>query len=272
MQLSSYIPVVPYHRLPTLRPSPETEIDTPRMAESATLIASTEADLAMLARLAEIGMELAEAQGDYAKARLAKAKAATEPVPLKPGEDPTAAYDRIAQSVRRTLALKGKVALDLERLRAGLAVKRTERRAQRAADHESAMTDAIGDALTDAFTEMYGDGEAETDEGDALCREMLIEREDLFAELDEYRDWLDRPAGETIIKLCVALGLPADTCVKKNGAWWVKRPPTPYQAFRETRDGLPPSPSRGGTDGEAVRVGNPLRANDADGNPTRAPP
>jgi hypothetical protein len=273
MQLLSYIPPVPYHRLPTLRSSPEVQIDTPPMAESAALIAAAEADLAMLARLAQIGMELAEAQGDYAKARLARATA-DAPAPLEPGEDPTAAFDKIAQTVRRTLALKGKVARDLERLRAGLAVQCAERRARRAADHERAMTDAVDDALTDAFTQMYGDGEAETDEGDALCREMLIDKEDLLGDLDEFRDWLDRPVGETIVRLCAAFGLPADTCVEKNGAWWVKRPPTVYQAFRETR-GSPPdpaSPSWGGTGREASRVGNALRANDVDGHPAHGPP
>ena len=47
---------------------------------------------------------------------------------------------------------------------------------------------------------------------------------------------LGSPVGETVALLCVALGLPADTCIKQGDTWLVKRPPTPYQAFRETRD------------------------------------
>jgi hypothetical protein len=37
------------------------------------------------------------------------------------------------------------------------------------------------------------------DEGDALCREMLNDKEDL---LNEFGEWLDRPVGETVAMLC----------------------------------------------------------------------
>jgi hypothetical protein len=105
------------------------------------------------------------------------------------------------------------------------------------------VTDAIDDALTDAFTIMYGDGDDETDAGDALCHEMLGEKEDLLADLDEFKDYLRRPVGETIARLCVALGLDPDTCVRDGDRWRVKRPPTAYARFRETR-AAPPEPRR----------------------------
>ena len=117
---------------------------------------------------------------------------------------------------------------------------------------------------------MYGDADDETDEGDALCNDMLADKENLLGDL---RDYLTRPVGETIAKLCVALGLPADACVKQDGVWLIARDPSPYEKYRQTRaadqatlparrwwqarrdsSSLPP-PKWGGTDGEAVRVG-----------------
>jgi hypothetical protein len=222
-----------YHRIPDPRPAPETDIDTPEMAETAAALENGDEDLRMLARLAQIGMELAEAQGDYARARLAAATGET--ADLKTGEDPTAPFNKIAQTVRRIIALKTRTAGDLERRRAGLVAERASRRARRAEDHKRAVVEAIDDALTDAFTQMYGDGEAETDKGDALCREMLIDREDLLSDLDEFKDYLDRPIGETVTRLCAELGLPADTCVKQGDTWLVKRPPTAYRIFREAQ-------------------------------------
>ena len=225
-----------YHRIPDPRPAPEADIDTPEMAETAAAVESGDEDLRMLARLARIGMDLAEAQGDYAKARLAAATGET--AALKTGEDPTGPFNKIAQTVRRIVALKTRNAGDLERRRAGLVAERASRRARRGEDHKRAVVEAIDDALTDAFTQMYGDGEAETDEGDALCREMLIDKEDLLSDLGEFKDYLDRPIGETVAKLCVELGLPADTCVKQGDAWLVKRPPTPYRIFRDNHPPL----------------------------------
>jgi hypothetical protein len=227
-----------YHRIRDPRPAPEADLDTPEMAETAAALESGDEDLRMLSRLARIAMELAEAQGDYAKARLATASG--DDAALKPGEDPTAPFNKIAQTVRRIIALKARIAADLERRRAGLVAERASRRARRAEDHKRAVVEAIDDALTDAFTEMYGDGEAETDEGDALCREMLIEREDLLSDLDAFKDYLDRPIGETVSRLCAELGLPANTCVKQGDTWLVKRPPTAYRVFRDAKAEPPP--------------------------------
>jgi hypothetical protein len=230
-----------YHRIADPRPVPEADIDTPRMLATAAAVESGDEDLRMLARLAAIGMELAEAQADHAKARLAAATG--DNAALKTGEDPTGPFNKIAQTVRRIVALKTKTAGELERRRAGLVAERASRRARRAEDHRRAVVEGIDDALTDAFTEMYGDGEAETDEGDALCREMLIDKENLLSDLGEFEDWLDRPIGETVARLCAELGLPADTCVRQGDAWLVKRPPTPYRIFRDHLERRPPSPS-----------------------------
>ena len=224
---------MPYRPILDREPSFEADIDTPEMVASAGFIDSCEEDLRALTRLRQIAMEAAEAQNAYLKARLATA--ASGEAPLKPGEDPTAALNKIAQTVRRIVALKMKFAADLEKRRASLAGERAARREQRTHDHKRSVTKQIDSALTDAFTVMYGDGDDETDEGDALCREMLDDKEDLLDDLEVFTDYMDRPVGETIAKLCIALGLPADTCVKEGGAWLIKRAPSVYEKFRETQ-------------------------------------
>jgi hypothetical protein len=155
--------------------------------------------------------------------------------PLKPDEDPTAPLNKLVQTLRRTVALKKMIAEDLEKRRAGLVTERAARRQQRSEDHEASVNNEIDDALTDAFTVMYGDGDAETDEGDAFCREMLADKETLFVDSEVFNDYLTRPVGETVTLLCVALGLPADTCIRQGDTWLVKRPPGAYETFRETR-------------------------------------
>ena len=239
MQLSVHIPPVPYHRIHNPQPSAETQVDTAE-AGSAAFIAGAEDDLAMLTRLARIGMEAVEAQNDYLKARLAKA--ASGEAPLRPGEDPAAPLDKLTQSVRRTLALKRKIAEDLEKHHRGVGAESAARRARRTDDRRRSVGNAIEDALTEAFTVVYGDGDAETDEGDALCAEMLTEKENLLGDLDLSGAWLDRPVGETVAMLCEALGLPADTCIRKDGVWLINRAPSAWERFVETRAGEAKAP------------------------------
>jgi len=40
---------------------------------------------------------------------------------------------------------------------------------------------------------------------------------------------------ETVAMLCTALGMPADTCIRKDGAWLINRVPSTYERFVETR-------------------------------------
>ncbi len=55
---------------------------------------------------------------------------------------------------------------DLEKRRASLVPEGAARSARRDRDHKRAVKNEIDTAPTEAFTAMYGDGEAETDEGD----------------------------------------------------------------------------------------------------------
>ena len=224
---------MPYRRILNPQPSPEADIDTPEMGVASAYIDDAEDDLRALSRLRDIAMEMVEAQLAYAKARLAKA--ASGEAPLGDREDPTAPIDRITQTVRRIAALKARLVADLQKRRAGLVTERAARRARREEDHRDAVNNEIETALTEAFTVMYGDADDETDEGDALCNDMLADKENLLNDLDDLKDFLTRPVGETIAKLCVALGLPADACVKQDGAWLIARDPSPYETYRETR-------------------------------------
>ena len=89
--------------------------------------------------------------------------------------------------------------------------------------------------------------------------------------------YLDRPVGETVAKLCAALGLDPQACEPDGDAWRVRRPPIDFELRIEEKArkygaSLPPSPSWGGTDGEAVRVGlSPENRNSSD-NPTQPHP
>jgi hypothetical protein len=225
-----YNPDVPYRRILNPQPSPEADIDTPEMAVASAYIDDAEEDLRALSRLREIAMEMAEAQLVYAKARLARAESGE--APLRDREDPAGCLDRITLTVRRIAALKARLRADLQKRRAGLVGERAARRERRAQDHQEAVNNEIDTALTEAFTVMYGDADDETDEGDALCNDMLADKENLLGDL---RDYLTRPVGETIAKLCVALGLPADACVKQDGVWLIARDPSPYEKYRQTR-------------------------------------
>ncbi len=83
-----------------------------------------------------------------------------------------------------------------------------------------------------------------------------VERREMLEDVEAYGDWRTRPVGETVAKLCEALGLAPDSCVERGQTWWVRRCPTAFESRREeARLALHPSPPRGGTDREAIRVG-----------------
>ena len=77
-----------------------------------------EHDVHVLSEVIEIGMRLMRAQEAYSTARLAAL--AAEGAALNPGEDPTAAYSKIALTVRRTVALKKQLGQEVKTRRSGL--------------------------------------------------------------------------------------------------------------------------------------------------------
>jgi hypothetical protein len=227
----------------------------PADANLENLAAALERDerhLRVLARLTQIAMDLAEALGEAAKARIETGK--TEDRPPAPTDTATIdAFNTIAQTVRRTVALEAKLAEGVKTRRAGLIAER----AARDEAHVAAKNEAIIFGLHDAYA-----GSTSGAEYEALIDRLMEDAEEHLRDADEFRGYLDRPVGETVAKLCAALGLDPDSCTPDGDAWRIRRPTTEFEMLLDERarkfgglHDLPPSPSWGGTDGEAVRVG-----------------
>ena len=236
---------MPYRLVPTPQPRPEADIETPEMIEAALAAERDEHDVRVLSEVIEIGMRLMQAQEAYSTARLAAL--AAEGAALNPGEDPTAAYSKIAQTVRRTVALKKQLGEEVKTRRSGLLGERAARRAKRTEDHEHAVKNVIEMALSEAFhADLIAPVDPEADDGqpepwEIEEREMLGDAELLLEDLEEFGDWLTRPIGETVARLCLALGLAPDICVKRGDTWWVRRSDTSYEIIQEEKRGsLPP--------------------------------
>jgi hypothetical protein len=214
---------MPYRPLPDLPPPAEADLDTAAMAASEASIARGERHLRILARLTDIAMTLAEALGRKAEAQI-QATATPADGATATGQDAAGAFDRMAQTVRRTIALEARLAAGVKAGRESLIAESAARRATRGEAHRAAKTEAILDGLHDAYA-------ASTPEADYEERvDTLMEdaREHLL-DADDLRDWLDRPVGETVARLCAALGLDPDACAREDGAWRIRRPPTEFE-------------------------------------------
>ncbi|HWK45577.1 MAG TPA: hypothetical protein VNT30_12710, partial [Stellaceae bacterium] len=156
----------------------------------------TERHLRMLRRLAEIGMELAEAVGRQAleQAKVAPDQAASEPTgtPQKAGPDLGLVFTRISRAVRQTVALEARIAegpltpravsaavLDKQAERAALA--ETDRRHRRKAQVGRIVKQAINAELTGIkayqrereLRERLEDEDVETDIGSHPIGEII---------------------------------------------------------------------------------------------------
>jgi hypothetical protein len=235
---------MPYRIVATPQPPPEADIDTPEMVEAALAVDRDDEDVLMLKELAEIGMRLVRAHETYATARLAKV--AADGSALNPGENPHAPYDKLAQTIRRTVALKKQLAEGVKTRRAGLATERAARRAKRTEDHATAVKDAIEMALNEVYHAdlILPDFDPEADPYkpepyEIERREMLDDVELLLEDVEEFGDWLTRPVGETVAKLCVALGLGSDMCAKRGDTWFVSRSKTAYETMQAEKSSRP---------------------------------
>lgn len=225
------------HRtLSDVTPPEDADRDAPEMADAKAAHALAEQHLRMLTEIAEVGMELIRAIAQTAKADPSTVAAAGE------------AFCKVSQAVRRTIALQARLAADLKSGRADLAAERARRRAETAETHKAAKADAIIGGLHDAYFVS-----TPRPEYDDMVERLLEDTLEHLADADEMRGWLDRPVGETVAKLCTALGLDPDACAAEAGAWTVRRPPTEFEItrneIRHNRGLLPPIPlpTSGGT-------------------------
>ena len=166
--------------------SPSGPIDVPTPDCPARARALIEGQIAMLARLAEIGMAIAEAAGRRAAAE-AQDGAAGRP---EAASNPALEFARVARAVRMTIALQARLAKDLSALdRAGAAAlaseadtcrERVQRQVERVLGARCEDEDEAEQLASDAWERL-------TDEDDA----------DLAA----------RPVAEVVARICRDLGL-----------------------------------------------------------------
>ena len=222
-----------YRPCPDLPPPTEAEVDTPEMVETAAGLERDERDVRMLQQLAELGMELAVAIAQNAKACLEAASA--EGVAASP--EPMAAFNKMAQTVRRTLALKAKLGETVKTARTGLAGQRAERRAKLDAAHLQTIEEAIETTFGDTLEEDFPDLEGKESEA------LLSDLQELLFDGDEFKDYLERPVGETVAKLRAAMGLDPALCVLDGETWKARRPPYAFEATLAAINGRPIPPS-----------------------------
>lgn len=223
--------------------APELALDDPALIEAAAAVERGEQDLCMLSRLAKIAMALAETVAAYATARLTAA--AGETGPLGPREDPTAPFDRIAQTVRRIIAMRAALAESVGGQRSRLLAERVGRHARRDAGHSRAKRSAVEAGFNQALAEDYPRGDEEPAE------RLLEDMAELLDTDERFSDFLDRPVGETIARLCGILGLDPALCIRDGDGWKVRREP-----FAFGNDPIPPWPASTGTGCEAPRAGS----------------
>jgi hypothetical protein len=225
-------------------PPADTDDDIAAMAEGVAGLERGERHLKMLGELAEIGMDLARSLGELARARIER-ELKGEAAPGR-GEDAAAAFDRMAQTVRRTIALEARLAEGVKVRRQGLITDCAERRATRAAAHENAVKDAITEGLHDAYAATCPD-----EEYYELADRLIDDARDYLGDADEMRGYLDRPIGETVAKLCAAMGLDPEACQPDGDTWRIRRPALDFEVRLEERarkyggSSLPPSPEVG---------------------------
>ncbi len=203
-------------------------------AGSAQVRALVEQEVAMLTRLAQIGLNIAEAVERQAVAqaqiaeRAAETGAAASEVSAVLGQ-PGVVYQRVARAVRLTLALRAKAVKELMALDQGQALARQAR--DKAAEETAAEADPVGrrrgriDRIVRRVIEAE---EADEDEVERLSGEAW---ERLIDE-DVYGDVMARPIGEIVARVCEDLGLSPDWNALAREAW----------AVEEAASGAPGSP------------------------------
>jgi hypothetical protein len=204
-------------------------IDTPEMVETEAVVERGERHLKLLAELADLGMELA--RKIVRNADTLPGVPPEEHDTRKPPADPAKAFSTIAQAVRRTVALEAKLAEDVKTLRGGLLAARAERGANLMRAQSEHTAGAVRDALAEVLEETFSD--LDCDE----ARGLLRDADELLRDRDEFNDFLDRPPGETIARLCATLGLDPEFCVQDGDTWMLRRPPYTFQTRQEEKRG-----------------------------------
>jgi hypothetical protein len=192
---------------PATRPAPAAAT-----AEARALI---EGQMAMLTRLAQIGMEIAEACGREACANAGAAEPAAR-------HDPGLVFARVARAVRMTIALQSRLMKDLAALdRADDQAEkaRTTRRRMRL----SALVEEAARAQVAARREAGGQYWADEDAVEDEIEQLASEAYERLVDAEDGGDRLGRPFGEVVAGICADLGLSPDWTARLEAA--VEAPP-----------------------------------------------
>jgi hypothetical protein len=222
-------------------------------------LALAEEHLRFLAELRQAGMKMVRTltertEIDLQSAKVFLAKCADPEAALREGppgpaplRDPAGDLARLSRCLRLTVVLEGRIAKELQGLRAGRAREREARHedaarraaAQGEARHQAAR-EKVHDLVTDAI--LAGDG----DEAESLeLAEALDER---LEDDDAYMNLEDRPLREVIEQMC------ADLCLEVDWSRWTGEAWTPpafpfrpkFSAFnRPSRTRIMPDPPAG---------------------------
>ncbi len=216
----------------TADPAPAS-CDTPATdAPAAGAIERAEQRLAMLRRLAELGMKLAE---ELAARTLSATKDS------EPRHDPAEGFARVSRAVRLTLALEAKADQDLAALREGAAPAvdpdawsgPDDPGGRKKRDHPSAHRNRIRDNVWDAINHEITDL--------LPAQEVLDALHERLTEGERYDAFVFRPLRESVEAICKDLGL--------NPDW-----------SRWTEDGFPPDTRNPRLDWPSMWRPNPERA------------
>jgi hypothetical protein len=175
--------------------------------------ARTERQLAMLAELAEIGMQIARAVRDEAVARTEAVDAAAQPSRFGKG-DLGLVYSRIARAVRQTLALEASVAEGRDNARVEQERRRVDLGQLIFRQRQDDIREFVAQAIeADAVERHSADSDVE----------RLLDDLDERLEDGQYDDALaDAPIAELVGRICYDLGITPDWRIWDDQDWAIE--------------------------------------------------
>ena len=215
-------PAFDSRRMIPAEPALSAPLPAPTAPPTAPARALIEAQLGMLTRLAQIGMEIAEAAGQEARAAAATATAAPEEGAAPAREhrrDPGLAFARVARAVRMTIALQSRLLKDLADLdRAEASAER-----DRKFDRRLRLNRLVGRAVEEGALARRDDGGGSDDsdwDEDTFEDEVEQLASEACERLTEAEDgdlW-GRSFDEVVAGVCKDLGLSPDWCARLRAA------------------------------------------------------
>jgi hypothetical protein len=186
-----------------------------------------EPQLRWLGRLAELGMDAAEAVGRQLRG---EAEA-----PVVKG-DPSLAFARVSRAVRLTIGLQCKLVDGLAALEAGLVPGLKDAAPRDPDDTLKARVERIVERTAEA---------EHKDDAQAVDR-LVHETAERLDDIDLYGDLLDRPMSEIVARIAKDIGLPLDWAKLAEEAWAEAEvtagdPGAPLKALLDSLDARPPS-------------------------------